>query len=143
MQIAQRIMDLAESATLAVSAKAARLRADGIDVIGFGAGQPDFPTPSYIVQAGLGALKAGHTGYVNPASGLLLAKKAVCTKLARDNALTYTPDQVIITSGGKKAWFLALHPQTGRAACRGREVISVVARSFTKKKEDKIRRMWN
>ncbi|MCH7885424.1 MAG: aminotransferase class I/II-fold pyridoxal phosphate-dependent enzyme [Planctomycetes bacterium] len=109
MQIAQRITDLAESATLAVSAKAARLRADGIDVIGFGAGQPDFPTPSHIVQAGIGALEAGHTGYANPASGLLLAKKAVCTKLARDNALTYAPDQVIITSGGKMACYLAIH----------------------------------
>lgn len=109
MQIAKRITDLAESATLAVSAKAARLRADGIDVIGFGAGQPDFPTPSHIVQAGIGALEAGHTGYVNPASGLLLAKKAVCTKLARDNALTYAPDQVIITSGGKMACYLAIH----------------------------------
>ena len=54
-------------------------------------------------------LEAGHTGYVNPASGLLLAKKAVCTKLAKDNALTYRPEQVIITSGGKMACYLAIH----------------------------------
>ncbi len=103
MKLAERVRNLAESATLAVSAKAARLRAEGIDVIGFGAGEPDFDTPTHIKKAALAAMNAGHTGYSKPASGIPAAKKAVCEKLSRENGLTYAPEQVIITAGGKMA----------------------------------------
>ena len=108
MKVARRIVELAESATLAVTAKAAQLRADGHDVISFGAGEPDFDTPTHIKKACVAALEAGRTGYSKPASGLPDAKKAVCAKLARENALTYSPDQVMITAGGKMAVYLAI-----------------------------------
>lgn len=108
MKLSQRVMELAESATLAVSAKAARMKAEGIDVIGFGAGEPDFDTPDHIKQAGIAAIEAGHTGYSKPASGLPVAKQAVCAKFARENQLTYTPQQVIVTAGGKMAASLAI-----------------------------------
>ncbi len=108
MKLATRVRELAESATLAVSARAARMRAEGIDVIGFGAGEPDFDTPDHIKQAGVDAIKAGHTGYSKPASGLPAAKQAVCAKFARDNELTYSPQQVIVTAGGKMACYLAI-----------------------------------
>ncbi len=108
MNIARRVVELAESATLAVTAKAAQLRADGHDVISFGAGEPDFDTPTHIKKACVAALEAGRTGYSKPASGLAEAKKAVCTKLARENALNYSPGQVMITAGGKMAVYLAI-----------------------------------
>ncbi len=113
MRLARRVTELAESATLAVTAKAARMKAEGIDVIGFGAGEPDFDTPDHIKQAGIDAIKAGHTGYSKPASGLPVAKQAVCAKLARDNQLEYSPEQVIVTAGGKMACYLAIHALVG------------------------------
>lgn len=109
MKLARRVLELAESATLAVTAKAARLKAEGADVIGFGAGEPDFDTPVHIRQAGIAAIEAGHTRYSKPASGLPAAKQAVCTKLSRENQLRYAPEQVIITAGGKMAVYLAVH----------------------------------
>ena len=108
MKLAQRVHELAESATLAVTAKAARMTRDGIDVVSFAAGEPDFDTPDAIKRAAIDAMKAGQTKYGKPASGSPAAKKAVCTKLARDNGLTYTPEQVVITSGGKMAVHLAM-----------------------------------
>lgn len=108
MPLARRVIELAESATLAVSAKAARLRAEGHDVIGFGAGEPDFPTPAPIRHAATVALDEGHTSYSKPASGLAPAKQAVCIKFQRDNGLAYTPKQTIITAGGKMTCYLAV-----------------------------------
>ncbi len=108
MKLARRVTELAESATLAVTARAARMKADGIDVISFGAGEPDFDTPASIKDAGIGAIQAGQTRYGKPASGSPAAKQAVCTKFARENGLTYTPEQVIITAGGKMAVYLAI-----------------------------------
>jgi aspartate aminotransferase len=106
-RIAKRVQQLEESATLAVSAKAAAMQKQGIDVVSFGAGEPDFPTPANIKQAAWKALEAGHTGYAKPASGILAAKEAVCSKLKRENGLEYKPSQVLITVGGKEALFLA------------------------------------
>ena len=108
MTLSRRVRRIAESATLAVSAKAARMRSEGIDVISFGAGEPDFDTPEHIKRAGIAAINAGQTKYPKPASGLPAAKKAVCEKLARENNLEYAPEQVIITSGGKMALALAM-----------------------------------
>lgn len=107
MQVSDRVKQLNESATLAVSARAAELQRSGIDVVGFGAGEPDFDTPRHIIDAAKKALDAGHTRYAKPASGIPEAKAAVCMKFQRDNGLTYKPDQVIITVGAKEALFLA------------------------------------
>ncbi len=108
MKLAQRITELAESATLAVSGKAARMKAEGIDVLNFGAGEPDFDTPSHITKAGMAAMQGGNTRYAKPASGLIATKKAVCEKLKRENDLPYGPEQVIITSGGKMGVYLTI-----------------------------------
>jgi aspartate aminotransferase len=109
MKLARRVMELNESATLAVSAKAARMKAEGIDVIGFGAGELDFPTPDHIKQACFAAIQANQTGYSKPTTGLVAARKAVCDKLARVNKLTYSPEQVMIEAGGKMCVYVAVH----------------------------------
>jgi len=108
MKLTRRVTELHESATLAVSAKAARMKASGIDVIGFGAGELDFPTPEHIKRAGIKAIESNQTRYPNPASGLATAKQAVCTRLARVNGLSYQPEQVIVVSGGKMGIYLAI-----------------------------------
>lgn len=109
MNLARRVMELEESATLAVSAKAARLQAQGVDVISFGAGEPDFPTAPNVVRAGIAAIESGKTKYSKPTSGIPAAKKAVCAKFARENGLNYTPEQVVISAGGKMIVYLAIH----------------------------------
>ncbi|HKQ49238.1 MAG TPA: pyridoxal phosphate-dependent aminotransferase [Phycisphaerae bacterium] len=107
MELSQRVQAIDESATLAVAARAAELKRSGVDVVGFGAGEPDFDTPEHIKAAAKRALDAGHTGYAKPTSGIPEARAAVCEKLRRENDLTYTPEQVIVTVGGKEALFLA------------------------------------
>lgn len=107
MEISERARTLAVSATLEVTSKAAELRRQGVDVLGFGAGEPDFPTPPHVKAAAFKALEAGHTGYAKPSHGIPEARAAVCEKFRRDNGLHYTPEQVIITVGGKEALFLA------------------------------------
>ncbi len=107
MRLSRRVSRVRESATLAVAAKAAALRRAGHDIIGFGAGEPDFDTPSRIKAACKRAIDEGRTGYAKPTSGIPEARSAVCEKLKRDNGLTYQPEQTIITVGGKEALFLA------------------------------------
>ncbi len=92
---------------MAVTSRAKALQAAGIDVISFGAGQPDFVTPRHIIEAAQKALDEGHTGYAVPPSGLAATKQAVCDKLRTCNNLEYDPAQIIITVGGKEALFLA------------------------------------
>ncbi|NOT01912.1 MAG: pyridoxal phosphate-dependent aminotransferase [Phycisphaerales bacterium] len=108
MKLSQRVQSIGESATLAVAATAARLKAQGVDVISFGAGEPDFPTPQHIVRAGQKALDDGRTKYPKPASGIPALKDAVCAKLKRENRLDYRPEQIVITVGGKMACQLSL-----------------------------------
>ncbi|MHC4445096.1 MAG: pyridoxal phosphate-dependent aminotransferase [Planctomycetota bacterium] len=107
MKLSQRVQQLAESATLAVSAKAAAMKKEGIDVVSFGAGEPDFNTPQHIRTACKTALDNGNTGYAKPASGIPALKEAVCTKFKRENNLDYQPSQIIVSVGGKEALFLA------------------------------------
>jgi aspartate aminotransferase len=109
MKLAKRVEEMAESATLAVSAKAARMKAQGLDVVSFGAGEPDFDTPAHVKQAAIEALHSGKTKYPNPASGLASTKKAICDRLAKDHGLSYAPEQVVVTSGGKDAAYMAIH----------------------------------
>ena len=107
MELSKRVQALAESATLAVSARAKQLRADGVDVVSFGAGEPDFDTPAAIREACKAALDAGHTRYATPVAGVAPLREAVCAKFERENGLKYTPDQVVITVGGKHGLYLA------------------------------------
>ena len=107
MKLSQRVEQLAESATLAVAAKAAEMKRNGLDVVDFGAGEPDFDTPAHIREACKKALDAGYTRYAKPGSGILPLKEAVCSKLKRENGLDYKPSQVMVTVGGKEALYLA------------------------------------
>jgi aspartate aminotransferase len=86
-----------------VAATAARLRADGVDVISMAAGEPDFDTPDHIKQVAITAIQQGKTKYPKPASGLPEAKAAACEKLRRENGLEYDPSQIVITAGAKNA----------------------------------------
>ena len=101
--ISARISAIAESATLAVDAKAKALKAAGRPVIVFGAGEPDFPTPGYIVEAAQRACAEPRFHKYTPAAGLPELREAVATKTARDSGLVVSPSQVLITNGGKHA----------------------------------------
>ena len=94
------------SPTIAVTTKAQELKAAGRDVIGLGAGEPDFDTPDNIKAAGIAAIEAGKTKYT-AVDGIPELKKAICAKFARDNDLTYTPDQVTVGTGGKQVLYNA------------------------------------
>ena len=94
------------SPTIAVTTKAQELKAAGRDVIGLGAGEPDFDTPDNIKAAGIAAIKAGKTKYT-AVDGIPELKKAICAKFKRDNDLTYTPDQITVGTGGKQVLYNA------------------------------------
>ncbi|MGB2806811.1 MAG: aminotransferase class I/II-fold pyridoxal phosphate-dependent enzyme, partial [Sedimentisphaerales bacterium] len=100
MKISKRAQAVPPSATFAVSARAQELKAQGIDVIGFGAGAPDFDTPDYIKEAAIESLKAGKTKYT-AAAGIIELRTAIAAKLQKENGLKYTPDQIIVNIGGK------------------------------------------
>lgn len=102
-RISQRISAVAESATLAIDAKAKALKASGEDVIGFGAGEPDFPTPSHIVDAAVAACLDPKNHKYTPAGGLPEFKAAIAAKTKRDSGLAVDPSQVLVTNGGKQA----------------------------------------
>ncbi|MEP3441347.1 MAG: pyridoxal phosphate-dependent aminotransferase [Sulfitobacter sp.] len=95
------------SPTIAVTTKAQELKAAGRDVIGLGAGEPDFDTPQNIKDAAVAAIAAGKTKYTAP-DGIIELKQAICAKFKRDNALDYTPSQVSVSSGGKQVLYNAL-----------------------------------
>ncbi|GAB7003124.1 pyridoxal phosphate-dependent aminotransferase [Nocardioides sp. AN3] len=102
-RVSQRVGAIAESATLKVDAKAKALKAEGRPVIGFGAGEPDFPTPGYIVEAAIEAARDPKNHRYTPAGGLPELKAAIVTKTKRDSGLEVTPAQVLVTNGGKQA----------------------------------------
>lgn len=106
-KISKRVATISPSMTLAMSAKAAELKAAGENVISFGVGEPDFNTPAHIVQAAKDALDKGYTKYV-AAAGLPALKKAVCKKFKEDNGLDYEPSQIIISNGAKHSIFNAV-----------------------------------
>lgn len=95
------------STTLAIDALAKQMKADGIDVVGFGAGEPDFNTPEHIKQAAIDAINENFTKYT-PASGILSLKEAVCRRMREDCGLEYKPSQVVIASGAKHNVYIAL-----------------------------------
>ena len=102
--VAQRLNAIKPSPTLAVSAKAARLKAEGKDVISMGAGEPDFDTPQFIKDAAIAAINKGLTKYT-PAGGTPSLKKAIVAKFKRENALDYTEKQILVSCGGKQTSF--------------------------------------
>jgi aspartate aminotransferase len=106
-RICQRIAAISESATLAVDAKAKALKAAGKPVIGFGAGEPDFPTPDYIVEAAVAACREPAMHRYTPAGGLPALKDAIVAKTARDSGLQVTAANVLVTNGGKQAVYEA------------------------------------
>lgn len=105
MEFANRIKTLKPSATLAITALANELKAKGVDVIGLGAGEPDFNTPREIIDAAYKALLDGHTKYT-PAGGLPELKNAICEKYSKDQGINYKPSEIIVTSGAKHALYL-------------------------------------
>src|SRR5665647_2228920 len=104
MILSQRAMNISASMTLAIDAKAKKMKSDGIDVVGFGAGEPDFGTPENIKTAAIEAIHKGFTRYT-PASGTLELKKAICKKLMEDNHLEYFPENIVISNGAKHSLF--------------------------------------
>ncbi len=106
-RVSARISAISESATLAVDAKAKAMKAEGRPVIGFGAGEPDFPTPDYIVEAAVDAARNPRFHRYTPAGGLPELKKAIAEKTLRDSGLEVDPSQVLVTNGGKQAIYEA------------------------------------
>ncbi len=107
IELAARVQRIKPSPTLAVTARAAELRAAGHDVIGLGAGEPDFDTPDHIKEAAVAALHQGDTKYT-PVDGSRALKEAVAAKFQRDNALAYEANQILVSSGAKQCLFNAM-----------------------------------
>lgn len=104
IRLSRRIQSVAPSATLAVSARAKALKEQGIDVVDFGAGEPDFDTPQHIKDAAIKALNDGFTKYT-PSSGIPELRQAIADKFKRENGLSYKPSQIIVSCGGKHSCY--------------------------------------
>ena len=107
LALSERAARLRPSSTLAVSARVKELKAQGADIIGFGAGEPDFDTPANIKQAAIDALLAGTTGYA-PTPGVPEARRVIAEKLQNENSIDCRPEHIIITNGAKQALFMSL-----------------------------------
>jgi aspartate aminotransferase len=107
MKVSKRAQEVPPSATIAVTSRAKELKAQGVDVVGFGAGEPDFDTPDYIKEAAIEALKAGKTKYT-AAAGIIELRTTIANKLKKENGLEYSPDQVIVNIGGKHSVYEAM-----------------------------------
>ncbi|MGB5201148.1 MAG: aminotransferase class I/II-fold pyridoxal phosphate-dependent enzyme, partial [Sedimenticolaceae bacterium] len=104
IKLSSRVQAVKPSPTLAITARAAALRAEGKDVIGLGAGEPDFDTPEHIKDAARKAIAAGKTKYT-PVDGTPSLKQAVMDKFRRDNGLDYAADQILVSCGGKQSFY--------------------------------------
>ena len=107
MDLATRVSELTPSLTLAIDSKAKALRAEGVDVFSFGAGEPDFDTPEHIKAAAIDALNAGFTKYT-PSSGIPELRAAISDKFKRDNGIDYKPSDIIVSNGAKQSCFNAI-----------------------------------
>jgi aspartate aminotransferase len=107
MEISARAAQLSPSLTLSIDSKAKAMKAEGIDVCGFGAGEPDFDTPDHIKAAAIAALEAGFTKYT-PSAGLPELRQAIAEKLEADNQISYRPSQVVVSSGAKHSCYNAI-----------------------------------
>jgi aspartate aminotransferase len=106
-RLAERIRKINPSSTLAITAKAKKLKAEGRDIVNFSAGEPDFDTPGFIKEAAISAINAGFTKYT-PTAGIPELKQLIAEKFKKDNSLEYTPDQIIVSCGAKHSIFNAL-----------------------------------
>ncbi|NMA94522.1 MAG: pyridoxal phosphate-dependent aminotransferase [Clostridiales bacterium] len=106
MRLSKRALHIKGSLTLEIDAKAKKMKADGLDVIGFGAGEPDFNTPDTIINAAKEALNKHYTRYT-PVAGSLELREAICHKLRTDNGLQYTPENILVSNGAKHSIFNA------------------------------------
>ncbi len=104
MELSKRVQTIKPSPTLAVSARAARLKSEGKDIIGLGAGEPDFDTPQHIKDAAINAINRGFTKYT-AVGGMPSLKDAIITKFKRDNDFDYTANQILVSCGGKQSFF--------------------------------------
>ena len=104
----RNVQQMQESITMSISARAAAMKRDGIDLIALAAGEPDFDTPANIKAAGIRAIEEGFTKYDSPGSGILPLKEAIARKLKADNGLDYAPQQVTVNNGAKNTIFVAL-----------------------------------
>jgi len=104
MNLSSRVKNVSASLTLAITARAKKMKEDGLDVIGLGAGEPDFDTPTHIKDAAIKAIHQGFTKYT-PASGTEGLKKIICEKFYRDNGLTYDPSQIVVSCGAKHSLY--------------------------------------
>ncbi|MBI5787740.1 MAG: pyridoxal phosphate-dependent aminotransferase [Candidatus Schekmanbacteria bacterium] len=104
MSLSAKVAGINPSPTLAITAKAKKMKSEGIDIIGFGAGEPDFDTPDHIKAAAIAAINEGFTKYT-PSAGILALREAVANKLKRDNGLDYKADEIIISCGAKHSLF--------------------------------------
>lgn len=102
--LSSRVKQIKPSPTLAITAKAKAMRAEGIDVVGFGAGEPDFDTPDHVKEAALEAIRAGFTKYT-ASGGIPELKRAIIDKLERDSSLTYEPGEILVSVGGKHSFY--------------------------------------
>jgi len=107
MDLSSTAVQLTPSLTLAIDSKAKAMRAEGIDVCGFGAGEPDFDTPEHIKEAAIKALQEGFTKYT-PSAGLPELRTAISEKFSKDNGIDYKPNQVIVSNGAKQSCFNAI-----------------------------------
>src|SRR5690348_930341 len=105
--LSQRLSRIKPSPTIAVTTKAAELKAAGRDVIGLGAGEPDFDTPPHIIEAAAAAMRRGETRYT-AVDGTPALKQAICGKFTRENGLDYKPNQISVGTGGKQVIYNAL-----------------------------------
>lgn len=118
MRLSSRAKNVSPSLTLAITAKAKKMKQEGIDVVGFGSGEPDFDTPDHIKAAAIKAIQQGFTKYT-PESGTDELKKAICEKFQKDNGLIYSPSQVVVSCGAKHSLYNII-----QAVCeKGDEVI--------------------
>ncbi|MBT5229863.1 MAG: pyridoxal phosphate-dependent aminotransferase [Methylococcales bacterium] len=104
LPLSNRVQEIKPSATLAITARAAEMRAQGKDIIGLGAGEPDFDTPDFIKQAAIEAINSGQTKYT-PVDGTTELKQAVANKFKQDNGLSYNLNQILVSSGGKQSFY--------------------------------------
>ena len=107
MKISKKVSGIAPSLTLEITAKAKKLKSEGVSVIGFGAGEPDFNTPKYIIDSAKQALDIGFTKYT-PASGMIELKNAIVEKFKKDNDLIYSADNIVISTGAKSSLYHAI-----------------------------------
>ncbi len=106
-RLAQRLLKINPSSTLAITSKAKKLKSSGKDIVNFAAGEPDFDTPDFIKEAAIAAIQSGFTKYT-PTTGTADLKKLICQKFKKDNLLEYSPEQVIVSCGAKHSVYNAL-----------------------------------